>query len=142
MLKPFQSIIEGIQTVYVHDLGITYGILHLIVCGAANERVFFGVHAPCDAFFAVDEMFYSVKRHGTHEQFLDRTTYIKEAGDSELLRIRRSLAEELGEAGEFRHFVFVGNDYCYEVLGRGEPVIRKFDTFEAAAAWLPTQTPR
>ena len=26
-----------------------------------------------------------------------------------------------------RHFLFVGGDYCYEVLGFVEPIIRAFD---------------
>ena len=139
-LKPYPSIISGMACIYVFDMGAEYGTLHLVVTGDGSST-HFGIHVPCDAYFGVDEMYYSLAEHGIHEEFVDKRSFIKEAEDSLFLKKMRALATDFGLKESFRHFIFVGNEYCYETLGTGEPVVKRFENREAAEAWKPTQTP-
>jgi hypothetical protein len=86
----------------------------------------------CEIYVGFDEMIYSIADHGGTTGGYDGGVYIKEAEYSALLKAYAAI-DPIGRKP--RHSSFVGNDYCYEVLGFAEPIIRAFDSPDEAYAW-------
>ncbi|ATC23281.1 hypothetical protein CVUC_06875 [Caulobacter vibrioides] len=85
----------------------------------------------CQAYFGVEELFYSNAGHGDVAGTYDGGVYIKETMDSALLRAQAYC----DPTARVRHFLFVGGDYCYEVLSFAEPSIYAFDSHDEAMVW-------
>jgi hypothetical protein len=85
----------------------------------------------CEIYAGFDEMIYSIADHGGTTGGYDGGVYTEY---SPLLKAYVA-TEPLGR--RLRHFSFVGNDYCYEVLSFSEPTIRAFDSPDEAYAWGP-----
>lgn len=85
----------------------------------------------CQAYFGVEELLYSNVAHGDETGTYDRSIYIKEAMHSAILKAQADCNPTI----DVRHFLFVGGDYCYEVLSCGEPRIYTFDSDAEAIAW-------
>jgi hypothetical protein len=133
--RPYESVIDGIERPpYVFDQGLWRGVLYLIVVAPNPSRRACGIEISCEIYAGFDEMIYSVANHGDSAGMYDGGVYIKEAENSALLNAYAA-TDPFGRKP--RHFSFVGSDYCYEVLGFSEPMIRPFDTPEAAYAWGP-----
>ena len=133
--RPYASIIDGIERPpYVFDQGLWRGVLHLIVVGPKTSLSAYGIEIRCEIFAAFDEMIHSVADHGGASGAYDGGVYVKEAENSALLR---AYAATDPISRNPRHFLFVGNDYCYEALGFSEPVIRAFGNPGEAYAWGP-----
>jgi hypothetical protein len=92
-----------------------------------------GGEVPCEVFGGCEEMIYSMA-YANEGVTYDGTVYIKEAETSVALSAFRA-ADPFGRLP--RHFCFLGEDYCYEVLGFGEPVIRPLADPEEAHRWKP-----
>ena len=136
--RPYPSMIDGIaRPPYVFDRGLSRGLLHLVVYSPKPHVRHYGVQVRCDAYFGVEEMIYSVAGHGGGTLSYDGGIYIKETDSSVLLKAYRSLHPIEQHP---RHFSFVGGDFCYEVLGLSEPVIREFASEDEADAWQPCTT--
>lgn len=133
--RPFPSIMDGIKApMFVLDRGLWRGVLRLIVLECAPGVRAYGVEMNCRVYAAVEEMIYSTASHGDGSGIYRGDVYIKEAEHSELLQALRELKTVQRDP---RHFLFVGGDFCYEVVGFGEPVIRCFASQEEAYAWSP-----
>jgi len=129
--------IDGVERPpYVFDQGLWRGVLYLIVVGAKPSLRAYGIEMPCKIYAGFDEMIYSVANHGDKVGAYDGGVYLKEAEASALLHAY-ALIDPVGRKP--RHFSFVGSDYCYEVLGFSEPIIRAFDSPEEAYAWGPSR---
>jgi hypothetical protein len=135
--KPYASIIDGIECPpYVFDQGLWPGVLYLIVVAPKPSRRAYGIEMPCEIYAGFDEVIYSVAIHGDSAGRYGGGVYVKEAETSALLNAYAAIDPE----GRYpRHFSFVGSDYCYEVLGFSEPMIRLFDSPEEAYAWGPSR---
>jgi hypothetical protein len=79
--------------------------------------------------------FHSITDHGGKTGAYDGGVYIKEGENSALLK---AYAVTHPVARKPRHSAFVGSDYCNEVLGFSEPIIRAFDSPDEAYAWGPS----
>ena len=135
--RPYESIIDGIERPpYVFDQGLWRGVLYLIVVAPNPSRRAYGIEMSCAIYAGFDEMIYSVANHGDSAGMYDGGIYIKEAESSALLNAYAA-TDPVGRKP--RHFCFVGSDYCYEVLGFSEPMIRPFDSPEEAYAWGPSR---
>ena len=135
--RPYESIIDGIERPpYVFDQGLWRGMLYLIVVAPNPSRRAYGIEMSCEIYAGFDEMIYSVANHGDGAGMYDGGVYIKEAENSALLNAYRA-SDPVGRKP--RHFSFVGSDYCYEVLGFSDPMIRPFDSPEQAYAWGPSR---
>jgi hypothetical protein len=133
---PYPSQIDGIQRLpYVLDKGMWKGILHLVILEGQGARAY-GIRFDCEMYFGIDEMIYSIAAHGTGAMY-DGGIYIKETMNSAWLKAYTAI-EPLERVP--RHFLFVGNDYCYECVGFNEPIIHTFATEDEAYAWGPDQT--
>lgn len=133
---PFPTEIDGIgHPPFVLDKGVWKGVLHLAVFGSVSEDRAYGVSISCEAYAGFDERIYSAARESDNGSRYDGTTYIKEARDSALIRTYTK-ADYLQKVP--RHFLFVGNDYCYECLSFEPPKILSFVTQEQAYSWQPT----
>lgn len=140
--RPYPSIMDGIDRdpfVYAHDH--LRGMLYLLVFGGKSGPRVFGVEIACYGYFAVEEMLYSVARHGDGSKSYDGGIYIKEAINSRLLQamvdqhpLARSPTNPEGWVA--RHFLFVGYDFCFETIGFKEPRIRTFASEDEAHAWV------
>lgn len=132
--RPFPSIIDGIERPpLTSHLGLWRGVLHLIVVAPGSGLRAYGLEIECEIHAGFDEMIYSIADHGEGATY-DGGVYIKEAERSALI----SAYAKFDPTNRMpRHFLFVGNDYCYEVLSFSEPVIRAFDTPDEAYAWGP-----
>jgi hypothetical protein len=91
----------------------------------------FGLEMHCQAYFGVEELLYSNVAHGDETGTYDGSIYIKEAMHSALLKAQA----DCNPTVDVRHFLFVGGDYCYEVLSVGEPTIHAFNSDAEAVAW-------
>lgn len=137
--RPYPSIIDGIERPpFVFDQGLWRGVLYLIVVAPNPGLRAYGIEMSCEIYSGIEEMIYSIADHG------DKTTgrydggvYIKEAENSALLKAYAA-TDPVGRKP--RHFSFVGSDYCYEVLGFSEPIIRAFSSPEEAYAWGPSRS--
>jgi hypothetical protein len=132
--RPYPSIIDGIERPpYVFGQGLWRGVLHLIVLAPKPSLRAYGVEIACEIYAGFEEMIYSVADHGAgRTSFYNGDVYIKEAETSALLKAWAVADPNKRKA---RHFLFIGGDYCYEVLGFSEPIIRAFDSPEQAYAW-------
>lgn len=136
--RPYPSIIDGIERPpFVLDKGLWRGVLHLIVLAPKPGPRAYGIEIACEVFAAFEEMIYSVADHGGQGRAYDGGVYVKKADQSALLTAYAT-ADPLGRKPQ--HFSFVGGDYCYEVLGFGDPVIRAFSSTDEAYAWGPTKS--
>ncbi|MBH5392185.1 hypothetical protein [Bradyrhizobium diversitatis] len=137
--RPYPSIIDGIERPpYVFDQGLWRGVLYLIVVAPNPSLRAYGIEMSCEIYAGFEEMIYSVANHGDGKtEVYDGGVYIKEAGQSALLK---SYVETDPVGRKPRHFLFVGSDYCYEVLGFSEPTIRAFGSPEEAYAWGPSRS--
>ena len=135
--RPYASIIDGIERPpFVFDQGLWRGVLYLIVVAPKPSLRSYGVEIRCEIYAGFEEMIYSVADHGDKTGIYGGGVYIKEAENSALLKAYAA-TDPVGRKP--RHFSFVGGDYCYEVLGFSEPIIRPFDGPEAAYAWGPSR---
>jgi hypothetical protein len=136
--RPYPSIIDGIERPpFVLDQGLWRGVLHLIVLAPKPSLRSYGVEISSHIYAGFEEMIYSVADHGAGATAIyDGGVYIKEAENSALLKAWAMTDPNKRKA---RHFLFVGGDYCYEVLGFSEPIIRAFDVPEQAYAWGPSR---
>lgn len=135
--RPYASMIDGIERPpYVFDQGLWRGVLYLIVVAPKPSLRAYGIEMSCEMYAGFDEMIYSVANHGDKAGVYDGGVYIKEAEDSALLKAYAA-TDPVGRKP--RHFSFVGSDYCYEVLGISEPILRAFDSPEEAYAWGPSR---
>jgi hypothetical protein len=133
--RPHASKIDGIdRPPFVFDQGFWRGVLHLIVVAPNPSIRAYGIEIPCEIYAGFEEMIYSVANHGAKASHYDGGVYIKEAENSALLKAYTA-ADPLGRKP--RHFLFVGSDRCYEVLGFSEPIIRAFNNPDEAYAWGP-----
>jgi hypothetical protein len=129
--------IDGIECPpWVFDQGLWRGVLYLIVLAGNPSFRAYGVEMSCEIFAGFDEMIYSIADHGDKTGACDGGVYIKEAENSALLKAYAA-TDPVGRKS--RHFSFVGNDTCYEVLGFSEPIIRAFDSPDEAYAWGPSR---
>jgi hypothetical protein len=134
--RPYPSIIDGIERPpWVFDQGLWRGVLYLIVLAGKGPRAY-GVEISCEIYAGFHEMIYSIADHGGTTRGYDGGVYIKEAENSALLKASAAL-DPIGR--KLRHFSFVGNDYCHEVLSLSEPTIRAFDSEDEAYAWGPSR---
>jgi hypothetical protein len=130
--------IDGIERPpLVLDQGLWRGVLHLIVLAPAPGRRAYGLEVPCEVYAGFEEMIYSVADHGAEGGIYDGGVYLKEAERSALLTAYAAI-DPAGRKP--RHFSFVGADYCYEVLGFGEPAIQAFASPDEAYRWGPLRT--
>jgi hypothetical protein len=135
--RPYPSIIDGIERPpWVFDQGLWRGALYLIVLAGKPGLRAYGIEMSCEIYAGFEEMIYSVADHGGKTGVYDGGVYIKEAENSALLKAYT--ATDPGSRKP-RHFSFVGSDYCYEVLGLAEPLIRAFDSEDEAYAWRPSK---
>lgn len=135
--RPYPSIIDGIERPpSVFDHGVWRGVLYLIVVAPKPSHRAYGIEIACEIYVGFDEMIYSVADHGGTTRGYDGGVYVKEAESSALLKTYAAI-DPVGRKP--RHFSFVGNDYCYEVLGFSEPIIRAFDSPDEAYAWRPSR---
>jgi hypothetical protein len=135
--RPYPSIIDGIERPpFVVDQGFWRGVLFLIVLAPKQGRRAYGVEMSCEIYAGFEEMIYSIADHGGKTGGYDGGVYIKEAETSALLKAYAA-TDPVGRKP--RHFSFVGGDYCYEVLGFSEPIIRAFDSEDEAYAWGPSR---
>ena len=135
--RPYASIIDGIERPpFVFDQGLWRGVLYLIVVAPKPSFRAYGAEISCEIYAGFEEMIYSVADHGGKTGIYDGGVYIKEAENSALLEAYAA-TDPVGRKP--RHFSFVGGDYCYEVLGFSEPIIRAFDSPEEAYAWGPSR---
>lgn len=132
--RPYESIIDGIKRPpFVFDQGLWRGVLYLIVVSSPRA---YGIEISCEIYSGFEEMIYSIADHGDGTSRYDGGVYIKEAERSALLKAYAA-TDPFGRKP--RHFCFVGSDYCYEVLGFSDPIIRAFDSADEAYAWGPTR---
>jgi hypothetical protein len=113
------------------------GTFHLIVLECPPGTRAYGIETiDCEFYAAFEEMIYSIADHGDRAGSYDGGVYIKEAETSQLLETwtRTDPFER-----QFRHFSFIGGDYCYEAISTSDPVIRVFANPEEAYAWRPDQ---
>jgi hypothetical protein len=135
--RPYASIIDGIERPpFVFDQGLWRGVLYLIVVAPNPSVRAYGIEMSCEIYAGFEEMIYSVADHGGKTGVYDGGVYIKEAEDSALLKAYAA-TDPVGR--KLRHFSFVGGDYCYEVLGVSEPIIRAFNSPDEARAWGPSR---
>lgn len=111
-------------------------MLYLIVVAPNPGLRAYGIEMSCEIYAGFQEMIYSVANHGDGTAAYDGGVYIKEAEESALLK---AYAETDPVGRKPRHFLFVGSDYCYEVLGFSAPTIRAFGDPEEAYAWGPSR---
>ena len=131
--RPYISIIDGIERPpFVFDQGLWKGVLYLVVLAPNPSLRAFGIEIPCEIYAGFEEMIYSVADHGDGTTVYDGGVYIKEAENSALLKAYAA-TDPVGRKP--RHFLFVGSDYCYEVLGFSEPLVRAFNSPDEAYAW-------
>jgi len=131
--KPFPSIIDGVaRGVYVSDRGHWEGSLNLVISQPRQARAF-AVEVPCEVFGGCEEMIYGLAYANASVAY-DGGVYIKEAETSVALEAFRAI-DPFDRAP--RHFCFLGEDYCYEVVGFGEPQIRVLADPEDATRWKP-----
>ena len=135
--RPYPSLLDGIKSPQLENFGYGNGGLHLIAFSAHNEGPAYGIQISCDAYFAVEEMLYSIAQHGDADIIYDGTVYVKEAVRSKLLD--NVVAIHPSEP-VWRHFIFVSYDYCFETLGKSEPAFRMFPDIGEAYEWKPTFT--
>jgi hypothetical protein len=134
--RPYPSIVDGIERPpFVVDQGVWRGVLYLIVLASKGPRAY-GIEISNEIYAGFDEMIYSIADHGRTTGGYDGGVYIKEAENSALLKAYAAV-DPIG--WKPRHFSFVGNDYCYEVLGFSEPIIQAFDSPDEAYAWGPSR---
>jgi hypothetical protein len=127
---------DGIQSPFLLDRGLSRGVLHLLVMeGNPGERSH-GVTVSCEAYAGFEEMIYSVADHGMAARFYYGQTDIREARRSVFLDAYVA-ADPLGRIP--RHFLFVGTDFCYEVLSDAVSEIRAFPSKDEAYAWGPSE---
>ena len=138
--RPYTSIIDGIERPpFVFDQGLWKGVLYLIVVGPNPSLRAYSIEISCEIYAGFEEMIYSVADHGGGASVYDGGVYIKEAGNSALLKAYIAI-DPVGRKP--RHFLFVGSDYCYEVLGFSEPLVRAFNGPDEAYAWGPSRQGR
>ncbi|BAM89030.1 hypothetical protein S58_30300 [Bradyrhizobium oligotrophicum S58] len=111
-------------------------MLHLIVVASPPGHRAYRIGISCEIFAGFEEMIYSVSGQGYGTGMYDGGVYIKEAESSALLNAYATL-DPVGRRP--RHFLFVGSDYCYEVLGFSEPIIEAFRDAREAYDWRPQQ---
>lgn len=129
--------IDGIgRPPFVLHRGLWRGVLHLTVLEPKPGLRAYGVEIPCEIYACFEEAIYSLADHGGRTGNYDGEVYIKEAQSSALLHTYAA-TDPLDRRP--RHFLFVGSDYCYEVLGFSEPAIRAFDSLDEAYAWGPSR---
>ncbi|MGJ4925803.1 hypothetical protein ACQR1I_10820 [Bradyrhizobium sp. HKCCYLS2038] len=114
--------------------GLWLGVLYLIVLAPPPGRRAYGIEISCEIFAGFEEMIYSVSDQGNATSAYDGGVYVKEAEASALLT-NYAANDPVGRMP--RHFLFVGSDYCYEVLGFSEPIIRSFENAGEAYGWGP-----
>jgi hypothetical protein len=132
---PYRSVIDGIERPpTVVDRGLWRGVLHLTVVAPSPGLRAYSVEIACEIYAGFDEMIYSVAGHGAGTADYAGHVYVKEARHSALLTAYASV-DPIGRKP--RHFLFVGADYCYEVLSFSEPIIRTFGHPDEADAWGP-----
>jgi hypothetical protein len=135
--RPYPSIIDGIERPpWVFVRGHWRGVLHLIVLASQPGHRAYRIDVSCEIFAGFEEMIYSVSGHGNSKGVYDGGVYIKEAESSALLTAYATI-DPAGRTP--RHFLFVGSDYCYEVIGFSEPVITAFRDAAEAYEWRPRQ---
>lgn len=135
--RPYPSIIDGIERPpYIFDQGLWEGVLHLIVVAPKPSRRAYGVEIACQIYAGFEEMIHSIAQGGFKTGSYGGGVYIKEAESSALLK---TWAEIDPVERKARHFLFVGADFCYEVLGFSEPVVRAFDSPDEAYEWGPSR---
>lgn len=118
--KPFPSIIDGVaRGVYVSDRGHSDGSLNLVI-QQPRQSLAFAIEVPCEVFGGCEEMIYSIL-YAHKSVVYDGSVYVKEAETSVALDAFRA-ADPFNRTP--RHFCFLGEDYCYEAVGFGEPSIR------------------
>jgi hypothetical protein len=117
---------------FVLDRGLWRGVLSLIVLECPPGVRAYGVEVECQIYAAFEEMIYSIAHHGDGSGTYRGNVYIKEAEHSKLLDAFRDVDPIKRNP---RHFLFVGGDFCYEVLGFAEPVVRTFASKDEAYAW-------
>ena len=135
--RPYASIIDAIERPpFVFDQGLWRGVLYLIVVAPKPSFRDYGAEISCEIYVGFEEMICSVADHGGKTGIYDGGVYVKEAENSALLEAYAA-TDPVGR--KVRHFSFVGSDYCYEVPGFSEPIIRAFDSPEEACAWGPSR---
>jgi hypothetical protein len=129
---------DGMRSHFALDRGLWKGVLHLMVVEdyPGGSRAY-GVKLQCEAYAAFEEMVYSIADHGAASGTYDGDVYIKEAERSALLDAYVTV-DPLKDG--LRHFLFVGTDYCYEVLAYSEPEIMALPSIDEAYEWRPDQS--
>lgn len=130
---PVPTVMDGMKRPpSVVNRGASRGVLSLLVIEAYPGARAYGVQIAVETYAAYDEALYSLAEHG-HGAAYDGGVYVKEATSSALLAAYERIMP--WEAGR-RHLLFVGGEYCFEVLGE-KPVIRVFADPDEAYAWRP-----
>ncbi len=119
---------------FVFDRGLWRGALHLIVVPPNPDDRAYGIEVPCECYAGFEEMIYSVTPHGDTTANYRGDTYIKEAKQSALIT---AFVENDPFQRKPRHYLFVGGDYCYEVLSLSEPVVHALANRDDAYEWQP-----
>jgi hypothetical protein len=131
--KPFPSPLDGLKAPpFVLDRGLWRGVLHLIVLEAEPGSRAWGLEVSCQAYFAVEAKIWAKAGHGERAAAPDGAAWLREAERSQLLAAHAALVRARRTP---RHFGFVGDEFCYETLGFGEPVVRAFAGRDEAWAW-------
>ena len=125
---------DGMKAPFVLDRGVWRGVLSLIALECKPGVRAYGIEIKCQIYGAFEEMIYSIAHHGDRSGVYGGDVYIKEAEQSKLLDVFRDVDPFKRSP---RHFLFVGGDFCYEVLGFEEPVVHAFASEEEAYAWPP-----
>jgi hypothetical protein len=95
----------------------------------------YGIKISCEIYAGFEETIYSVAKDGRKTgSGYDGAVYIKKAETSALLN---AYVENDPIGREPRHFLFVGGDFCFEVLGFDKPTILAFKDKEEAYGWGP-----
>lgn len=133
--RPYPTIMDGMALgPVVFDRGVWEGVLSLIVLDGGLGPRAYGVQIKCVAYAAFEEMLYSVANHGDQRANYDGHVFIKEAEKSALLSAYEKTISWMPKP---RHFLFIGDDFCYETLGLDAPSIRSFKSRDEAYAWQP-----
>lgn len=117
---------------FVVSRGVWHRVLSLLVVEGSPGARAYGVQIPVETYAAYDEVLYSTAKHGEGAAY-DGGVYLKEAKSSALLTAYERI---LPWEARRRHFLFVGGDFCFEVLGE-EPAIHAFADPDEAHAWRP-----
>ena len=132
--KEFPSIIDGIDHPVVFDKGYWKGKLYLTISEGGGD-LSFGVVLNAIAYMAIDEALFSVADHSCISLSESPNCYIREATNSNLLKLYRD--KEYLQQGDISHFQFIGHDMCFECLCFGLPKIVVFANEMECDAWGP-----